>query len=403
MEGKIDAKTFFESLGGGLNERTTRLVVSAAALGMGRGGIVKAAELSGLSRPSIYAGINELKDAAARDEEPAQERQRKEGGGRKLVEDDDRGLLDDLEGLLQPCERGDPESPLRWCSRSLRHLSAELLKMGRKASHVTVGRLLKKLGYTMQSNKKAREGSSSPDRNAQFEHINKTAEEFISEGQPIISVDAKKKELVGDFKNQGGEYRQSGEPEIVNAYDFPSLAKGRANPYGVYDLQANEGYVGVGTSRDTAKFAVETIEQWWLRMGREKYPDAHSLYITADGGGSNGSHNRLWKQELQLFADKHALNVYVSHFPPGTSKWNKIEHRMFSAISMNWRGKPLVSLEVIVSLIAATTTKTGLRILADIDRAEYVVGEKVSDDDMAKLNMKSHKFHPEWNYVMLHR
>jgi transposase len=402
MGNEINGERFFKMISNSLDERMTRLVASAAALGMKYGGISQAARLSGLSRPSIYAGMEELKSQNAANAE-GEARQRKIGGGRKSIDNETPEILEKLESLTKPYERGNPESPLRWTSRSLRKLSEEMKRMGYGVSHMTVGKLLEKLGYTLQSNKKSQEGGNSPDRDAQFKHINDTAIQFIGESQPIISVDAKKKELIGEFKNNGREYRPMGKPEEVNVYDFIDREQGRATPYGVYDLNRNEGFVSVGISHDTAKFAVETIEKWWLSMGREKYEDAHSLFITADGGGSNGSRNRLWKKELQVFADKYGLNVYVSHFPPGTSKWNKIEHRMFSAISMNWRGKPLVSLEVVVNLIAGTTTKTGLKIKAVINKNEYKLGEKVNDKDFAELNIRYHEFHPEWNYVIMHR
>jgi len=402
MENEINCESFFHMISSLLDERTARLVASAAALGMKYGGISKVARLSHLSRPVIYAGIEELKSQTALEEVP-ELRQRRIGGGRKSLDKEMPEILEKLESLTAPYERGNPESPLRWTSRSLRKLSEEMKHKGYRISHMTVGKLLEKLGYTLQSNQKSQEGGISPDRDAQFKHINDVAVQFIGENQPIISVDAKKKELVGKFKNNGREYRPTGEPEEVNVYDFIDPELGRATPYGVYDLNRNEGFVSVGISHDTAKFAVETIEKWWLTMGRERYEDAHSLLITADGGGSNGSRNRLWKKELQLFADKYGINVYVAHFPPGTSKWNKIEHRMFSAISMNWRGKPLISLEVIVNLIAGTTTKTGLKIKAAINPKEYKLGEKVENKDFADLNIRYHEFHPEWNYAIMHR
>lgn len=402
MKNEINSKEFFNTISGVLNERTTRLVGGAAALGMGYGGISKVSRLSGLSRPSIHTGIKELQGERIITKLQTQ-RQRKIGGGRKSVDSNMPEVLEKLESLVKPYEHGNPESPLRWTSRSLRKLSAEMKNMGHNISHVTIGSLLEKLGYTLQSNKKSQEGGNSPDRDAQFEHINDVVTQFITKNQPVISVDAKKKELIGQFRNNGREYRPSGCPEEVNVYDFIDSAKGKATPYGVYDLNKNEGFVSVGISHDTAKFAVESIEKWWLMMGRDKYKDAKELFITADGGGSNGSRNRLWKKELQDFADKYVIDVYVSHFPPGTSKWNKIEHRMFSAISMNWRGKPLVSLEVIVNLIANTTTKTGLKIKATINKNEYKTGEKIHDKDMAKLNIQYHEFHPKWNYVIMHR
>lgn len=402
MESNINSKQFFDKLAGNLDERTTRLMAAAAASSMGYGGISEVSRLSGLSRPSIYAGIKELSDGVKLSDASAM-RQRIPGGGRKNIVENNQAILDDLTSLVKPYEHGDPESPLRWTSKSLRKLSSELEKMGYSVGHCTVGRLLKRLGYTLQSNKKSQEGGSSPGRDAQFEHINKTAEEFLREQQPVISVDAKKKELVGRYKNNGRDYRPKGVPDEVNVYDFVDKELGRATPYGIYDTAINEGYVGVGTSHDTAKFAVETIEKWWVTMGRNRYPDAHSLFINADGGGSNGSRNRLWKKELQNFADKYQVNVFVSHFPPGTSKWNKIEHRMFSAISLNWRGKPLTSFEVIVNLIANTTTSTGLKINAEINTSEYKLGEKVQDEEMDKLNIIKHSFHPEWNYAFLYR
>jgi transposase len=400
MANNINTEQFFSKLSGNLNERTTRLMAAAAASSMDYGGISQVSRLAGLSRPSIYAGMRELSNSADLPDAPVT-RQRQPGGGRKTTIENDQEILDDLNKLIKPYEHGDPESPLKWTSKSLRKISSELKALGHEISHSTVRRLLKHLGYTLQSNKKSHEGSNSPDRNAQFEHISKTAKEFLHEEQPVISVDAKKKELVGNFKNNGKDYRPKGDPEEVNVYDFIDKELGRVTPYGVYDTAGNEGYVGIGISHDTAEFAVETIEKWWLTMGRERYPDAHSLFINADGGGSNGTRNRMWKMKLQKFADKHQINVFVSHFPPGTSKWNKIEHRMFSAISMNWRGKPLTSLEVVVNLIANTTTTTGLKINAEINTSEYRLGEKVQDEEMAKLNIIRHSFHPEWNYAFL--
>jgi hypothetical protein len=393
---------FFDQINGLLDERSTRLVAAAASLGMGYGGISQIARLSDVSRPSIYVGIEELESGVAT-KKIEEQRQRNIGGGRKSVDDEIPELLDKLEDFIKPYERGDPESPLRWTSRSLRNLSDSMKDAGFNVSHTTVGKLLGKLGYTLQSNKKSHEGKGSPDRDAQFEHINETTEHFLEENQPVISVDAKKKELIGEFKNNGREYHFTGSPEEVNVYDFIDPKLGKATPYGIYDIRQNEGFVSVGISRDTARFAVESIEKWWLTMGQERYADAHSLFITADGGGSNGSRNRLWKKQLQGFADRHKLNVYVSHFPPGTSKWNKIEHRMFSAISMNWRGKPLTSLEVIVNLIANTTTKKGLRIKVAIDNSKYELGEKVLDDELANLNILYHTSQPQWNYVIRHR
>jgi transposase len=404
MKEYVDYKQFFVRLEGLLDERATRLVASAAAADMGYGGISAISRQAGLSRPSIYSGIKELEQSRSESESQLQQqRQRKEGGGRKKIIHNAPEIVEDLESLINPYIRGNPESPLRWTSKSLRKLCDELRHMGHKIGYVTVGKLLESIGYTLQSNKKSHEGGDCPDRDGQFDRINKTAEQFMAENQPVISVDAKKKELIGEFKNNGKEYRPTGEPEKVNVYDFVDLGLGKATPYGIYDLNANEGFVSVGSSHDTAKFAVESIEKWWETMGCRRYPGAHSLFITADGGGSNGSRNKMWKKELQRFADKYELNVYVSHFPPGTSKWNKIEHRMFSIISMNWRGKPLISLEVIVNLIANTKTKTGLKINATINSRQYNIGEKVTDEEFAKLNLCFHDFHPEWNYVVLYR
>jgi transposase len=395
----IDGQKFFSKIKGLLDERSTRLVSAAASIGMGHGGISQVAQLAGISRPSIYAGIKDLESSGAA-ENVEQKRQRRVGAGRKSVGADKPELLECLENLVKPFERGNPESPLRWTSRSLRKLSKAMKEAGYDVSHMTVGKLLEKLGYTLQSNKKSHEGKGSPNRDAQFEHINETVKEFFEVNQPVISVDAKKKELIGEYKNNGREYRPTGKPEEVNVYDFIDKELGKVTPYGIYDLCKNEGLVNVGISRDTARFAVESIERWWLTMGQEQYRDAHSLFITADGGGSNGSRNRLWKKQLQDFADRHELNIFVSHFPPGTSKWNKIEHRMFSAISMNWRGKPLTSLEVVINLIANTTTEKGLKINATIDTNEYKLGEKVCDEELSNLNILYHEFQPQWNYVV---
>jgi hypothetical protein len=388
---------FFGMLRGRFGEREYRLASSALAMTLPRGGISLVAKMSGLSRPTIYSGMQELSGAAP---EPADmDRQRKVGGGRKALWAKDTTLERDLMELVSPHQRGDPESPLTWTSKSLRKLSSELKNLGHGVGHVTVGKLLENMGFTLQSNKKSHEGGNSPDRDEQFNHIARTAQAFIEMEQPVISVDAKKKELVGNFKNNGREYHPSGEAEKVEIYDFIN-ENGRATPYGIYDIAANEGFVNVGVSHDTAEFAVDSIRRWWAEMGQPRYPHAHSLLINADGGGSNGSRNRLWKIELQKFANEAGLNICVCHFPPGTSKWNKIEHRMFSVISMNWRGRPLTSVEVIVSLIAATTTKTGLQIRAVKSDKTYNCGEKVSDEDMQRLRILTADFHPEWNYAI---
>jgi len=303
-----------------------------------------------------------------------------------------------LESLVEPVTRGDPESPLRWTCKSLRQLESELYAQGYVVSHTSIGGLLKKLGYSLQGNRKTLEGTDHPDRNAQFEFINALAEEAMHNGQPVISVDTKKKELVGQYKNGGKEWRPQGEPEQVNVHDFVNKELGRANPYGVYDLANNTGWVSVGTDHDTASFAVSTIRRWWFAMGKILYPDASELMIMADGGGSNGSRVRLWKLELQKLADELGITIRVSHFPPGTSKWNKIEHRLFSYISMNWRGKPLVSHETIVNLIAATTTRKGLKVRAELDSNFYQKGIKVTDEEFAAIRISRDEFHGEWNY-----
>jgi len=395
----------FEHLGDQLSERDTRLLAGAAAMDLAHGGISSVAKATKLTRPTVYAGIKEVKEIEARKKQENQKkknekkRQRRSGGGRKELQVSASSLLKSLENLVQPYTRGDPESPLRWTSKSFRRLSKELAEEGFVASHMSVGRLLLRLGYTIQSNRKSHEGGNSPDRDAQFQLIASSTTSFLNEGYPIVSVDAKKKELIGNFKNNGQEWLPKGQPEQVNVYDFIG-DDGRATPYGIYDISDNTGYVNVGISHDTAKFAVRSIENWWEKMGAVKYPDCKAILVTADGGGSNGSHNRLWKKELQRFANENDLAVYVSHFPPGTSKWNKIEHRMFSVISMNWRGKPLTSLEVIVSLIGNTTTETGLKITCGEDKNVYGLGEKVSDEDMANLNIRYNNFHPEWNYAI---
>jgi len=397
MDKQISYDGFFAMLRSQLGERAFRLTSSALAKTLPRGGISLVANASGLSRPTIYSGIQELEQEAPAPTES--ERQRKAGGGRKALEASDATLERDLRELVTPHQRGDPESPLTWTSKSLRKLAAELKNSGHSVGYVTVGRLLEKMGFTLQSNQKSHEGGKSPDRDEQFTHIAKTAQTFIDMEQPVISVDAKKKELVGNFKNNGREYHPSGEPEKVEVYDFIN-ENGRATPYGIYDVAANEGFVNVGISHDTAEFAVDSIRRWWSEMGQPRYPHAHSLLITADGGGSNGSRNRLWKTALQRFADEAELNICVCHFPPGTSKWNKIEHRMFSVISMNWRGCPLSSVEVIVSLIAGTSTTTGLKIKAVKSDRTYACGEKVSDDELQQLRILKADVHPEWNYAL---
>ena len=400
MELVPDFAQFFGLLKNRLDERSRRLVIAAAAKSLPRGGATAVAKTAGVSRSVIYDGIKELERESEQDKPLPPGRQRRDGAGAKSLTEKDPALLRDLDGLIKPYVHGDPESCLRWTCRSLRNLCNELRELGHSISHVSVGNLLKKQGYTLQSNKKSHENGSSPDRDAQFLHIHDCTAAFFSEEQPVISVDAKKKELVGNFRNSGREYLPKGKPTEVEVYDFVN-ENGRATPYGIYDIAANEGFVNVGISHDTARFAVDSIMRWWRTMGSERYEDAHSIFINADGGGSNSSRSRLWKIELQRMANECGLNIHVSQFPPGTSKWNKIEHRMFSFISMNWRGRPLTSTEVIVNLIANTTTKSGLKIKAALCREIYMTGEKISDEKMGRINIKYHPFQPKWNYVIM--
>ena len=370
---------------------------------IGHGGVVIVAKATGLAEGTIRAGRRELKEHIVNEHKPVRRRVRKQGGGRKRLVEKDGELLNLLDALVEPTSRGDPMSPLRWTCKSTRRLARELIARGHTISHAKVGELLDGLGYSLQSTRKRMEGKTHPDRNAQFEFINSRVKNFQNRSQPIISVDAKKKELIGRFSNAGREYQPKGKPEETETYDFPSLADGKGIPYGIYDIINNQGWVSVGSDHDTAQFAVHTIRQWWLQMGRETYPHAEELLITADGGGSNGSRSRLWKYELQRFVDETRLSVSVCHFPPGTSKWNKIEHRMFSYITKNWRGKPLTSYEVIVNLISNTTTEAGLEIQAALDPGKYPIGIKVSDEDMAALRVEKNEFHGEWNYTVRSR
>ena len=385
---------------GFLDERQRRLHAAVEAKALGHGGVKRVSEATGVARGSILAGLKELELEASAPAVGAR-RVRRAGGGRKSVAERDPGLREALERLVEPEARGDPMSPLRWTCKSLMQLARELARQGHAVSHVTVGSLLKEAGYSLQGNRKTLEGTDHPDRNAQFDFINARAREALNASQPLISVDTKKKELVGQYKNGGKEWRPQGKPEEVKVHDFVDKELGRANPYGVYDLANNAAWVSVGTDHDTASFAVETIRRWWLCMGRSAYPAATELMITADGGGSNGSRVRLWKLELQRLADELAMPVRVSHFPPGTSKWNKIEHRLFSHISLNWRDRPLVSHEVIVALIAATTTQEGLHVRAAIDDSLYPKGIKVTDTEFEALQLTPDAFHGEWNYVIL--
>ena len=379
-----------------LNERTRRRWAGAEALAAGRGGIAAVERVTGLNYRTIVRGMQE----AASPPDLPPERVRRAGGGRKLAESKDPKLRPALERLVEPLSRGDPESPLRWTLKSLRRLSEELRRGGHVAGRTLVGELLHDMGYSLQGTRKTREGSSHVDRNAQFEYINAQAVAFLKGRRPVISVDTKKKELVGDFKNGGQEWRQKGRPPEVRVHDFIIKDLGKVAPYGVYDLANNVGWVGVGISHDTAEFAVATIAKWWRRLGRRRFPKAKSLLITADAGGSNGSRVRLWKWELQKFADRTGLAITVCHMPPGTSKWNKIEHRLFSFITQNWRGKPLDSHAAIVKLIASTTTATGLKVYCELDEHDYEKGRGVTDEQMAEVNIKRHEFHGDWNYTI---
>ena len=396
MEMLVGITERFKQLRGLLDERSRRLLVAAESKAIGPRGISAVSRATGVSRQVIRKGMAELKESAVLPER----RIRRSGGGRKKAEVLDSSLKSDLEELLESTTRGDPESPLRWTSRSVRNLETELKSKGHVVSHQVVADLLHELEYSLQANSKTSEGASHPDRNAQFEFVNSKVKRYLSEKAPVISVGTKKKELIGDFKNGGKELRPKGNPEKVRVHDFLIPELGRANPYGIYDIGLNTGWVSVGVDHDTAEFAVESIRRWWRQMGQHAYPNATSLLITADGGGSNGSRVRLWKLELQKFADEAGLSIAVCHFPPGTSKWNKIEHRLFSRITQNWRGKPLVSLEVMVSLIAATRTKTGLKVHSELDTRTYAKGVKVSDQEIERLNLKRDPFHGEWNYEL---
>lgn len=390
----------FESLAGVLDERTRRLVAAAEASAIGFGGVSIVARASGLSRGTVIRGMAELKSAPKLSRS---QRIRRAGAGRKRTADRDATLKRDLETLVEPVTRGDPESPLRWTCKSVRQLATELKRMGHPVSYRIVAELLHEMEYSLQANRKTLEGSSHPDRDAQFHHISDKIRAFQRERQPVISVDTKKKELIGNFKNNGRELRRKGDPEKVRIHDFVIPELGRAAPYGVYDLTRNAGWVSVGVDHDTAAFAAQSIRRWWESMGADAYPNARRLLITADSGGSNGVRVRLWKTELQKLADETGLEISICHLPPGTSKWNRIEHRLFSYISQNWRGKPLVSHEVIVNLIAATTTRTGLQVRAEVDRRKYPKGIKVSDKDVASLRIRRDEFHGEWNYTLLPR
>ena len=381
-----------------LDERGRRRFAAAEALAAGRGGVAAVSQITGMARSTIGRGLAELRGEGAPVAAPG--RVRRPGGGRKALVVKDPTLLEDLKKLVEPATRGDPMAPLLWTSKSLRHLTAELRKLRHRVGHNVVAKLLCKMGYSLQANRKTREGTSHPDRDAQFGYINDQVKQALAAGQPAISVDTKKKELVGDFKNGGREYRPKGQPEAVRVHDFKIPELGRAVPYGVYDIANNAGWVSVGIDHDTASFAVNAIRSWWQTMGCARYPQATHLVITADGGGSNGARVRLWKRELQTLANELGLEITVCHLPPGTSKWNKIEHRLFSFITQNWRARPLVSYQVIVQLIAATKTTTGLTVRSVIDENSYPAGIKVTDAEMQAINIHRHDFHGDWNYTI---
>lgn len=390
----------FVALSPVLNERTRRLWAASEAKGIGHGGQSLVARVTGFSRSTIYRGLQELEvDAVVL----VDGRLRRPGGGRKTLLHHQPTLLTALDAIVEPTSRGDPQSPLRWNCKSVRKLATELQQQGFRVGRQKVADLLKQLDYSLQANRKTKEGTAQPDRNAQFEYINAQVLAFQQRAQPVVSLDAKKKELVGDYKQGGREWRPQGRPELVRVHDFIDKELGKAIPYGVYDLTTNTGWVSVGRDHDTAEFAVETLRRWWLHMGCGCYKSARELLITADGGGSNASRSRLWKLALQRLADELRLRLAVCHFPPGTSKWNKIEHRMFSHITLNWRGRPLTSHEVVVKLISSTTTQQGLRIEAELDTNCYPTGIVVSDQEMASIQLEKANFHGEWNYTIVPR
>lgn len=382
-----------------LNEYQSRLYIAREAMSFGRGGIKLMNEITGMSRTTIIKGINEFKDNSFN----IVGRIRRKGGGRKKLENKYPKLEISLKEIMDANTGGNPMSFVKWTNRSLHKIEKELKRRGYSISYRTIGRRLKKMNYSLQSNKKSFEGSSHPDRDAQFHHINDLVKLFIDRKQPVISVDTKKKELVGNFKNSGQIWTKKGQAEHVNAYDYRSFAKGKAVPYGAYDITLNKGFVNVGITSDTSEFAVESIRQWWLQLGKKHYPKAKELLITADSGGSNGYRNRGWKYFLNKFCKETGFNITVLHFPPATSKWNKIEHRMFSFISQNWKGKPLTDYQVIINFIKNTTTEKGLEIYARLDRKKYEKGKKFSDEEIEKIKIQYHHFHPEWNYTISYK
>ena len=391
----------FRLMAPALDEQSTRLLAGAFAIALGDGGVTTVTEATGIRHKRIVAGRRDLRELAKSRASPLRGRIRRPGAGRKPIEEQDPELLKAMDALIEPTTRGDPESPLRWTTKSVRRLAEELTAKGHPVGHSTVASWLHALGYSLQANSKRIEGTEPPDRDVQFQHINRRTKATQRAGQPVISVDTKKKELVGPFANKGREWHPVGEPVAVRVHDFlDDRAVGKAVPYGVYDVGRDEGFVNVGTSADTGEFAVASIRAWWKTMGRTAYPSADRLYIVADSGGSNGARNTLWKTELQSFANQTGLQIEVSHMPPGTSKWNKIEHRLFSHISMNWRGKPLENYDAVVNLIGATKTRTGLRVRAKLDAQTYERGVKVPREVVRRLAIRKHRFHGDWNYVI---
>lgn len=392
----------YEQLAPYLNETSLRLWAAVEAMSLGHGGVTSVARATGLSRTTIHAGMSELKhtesEAFGIEQHGAV---RRPGGGRNLVTENLPTLLDELESLVEPFTRGEPESPLRWTTKSTTKLAQQLQQMGYQVSQRTVCRLLWELGYSLQANRKTHEGTNHPERDAQFQQINQTVQQFQQRHQPVISVDAKKKELIGNYQQSGVEWQPQGAPLPVKMHDFADEQLGKVIPYGVYDLSQNQGWVSVGVDHDTAQLAVETIRQWWVQMGQMLYPEATELLISADCGGSNSYRSRLWKWELQQLATQLGLTLQVCHFPPGTSKWNKIEHRLFAQITQNWRGRPLVTREVVVNLIANTTTTTGLKVRAALDEGLYPTGIEITDEQFRSINLEKDNFHGEWNYKIL--
>ena len=391
----LEKYNFFNNL---LNEKDRRIVFAAEAKSLGRGGFSKVSKLSGISRVTLNAGLKELElDLTTI---PLKAKSRKRGGGRKKETLKDGNLEKEVEAIVSPHTIGDPMKPLQWTSKSLRKIAEILEAKGKKVSHKLVGEILKKIGYSLQSNRKTDEGSTHIDRDAQFEFINRIASAFLASELPVISVDCKKKEVLGNLKNSGKDWNRKGKPTAVKVYDFIDKDLGKAIPYGVYDIKNNEGWVSVGINHDTASFAVATIRSWWFEMGKEKFK-GDKLYITADGGGSNSSRSRLWKTELQTFAEETGLEITVSHYPPGTSKWNKIEHKLFSYISMNWKSKPLINVQFVIDLISSTTTKKGLKVKAKLDDRIYQKGIKITDEEFEKISIIRNEFHGEWNYIIV--